>query len=308
MRVYFLSYVPAALKLNGIYLGTIDVFERHIELDPNDGVLAEIVPDGNLQPLNFFLNEKFFKSPPKFADVYKTDGDAIVYIREYAAKDISISVIFQTRFAGNLITAFTQGNLYLSIEGADYSLTQLPTQFINLKAEVKQLSGRGVLALSADNRLIIISDNGKIIFSNAAEEAEFSDSLKIRAPFETCTAAKAECVYGYDGESLSLLSSRTVETRPPEKEIAHFAFFESVLTCGNFADFLSDALKPRANDLKSYLGNFVSVTVPPEKFYLMHGEIAAAGLVYPIASNLYEVKYYAVEFDGEKIDNVFPVE
>ena len=119
MRVYFLSYVPAALKLNGIYLGTIDGFERHIELDPNDGVLAEIVPDGNLQPLNFFLNEKFFKSPPKFADVYKTDGDAIVYIREYAAKDISISVIFQTRFAGNLITAFTQGNLYLSIEGAD---------------------------------------------------------------------------------------------------------------------------------------------------------------------------------------------
>lgn len=308
MRVYFLSYTPAALKLNGLFLGTIDGFERHIELDPADGVLAEIIPDGNLQPLNFFLNDKFFNTPPAFADVYRLDGDVLVHIREYAAKDIALSVIFQTRFGGNLVTVFAQGNIYLSIEGASYSLTTLPTAFKNLKSEVKHLAGREVLALSAENRLLIISDYGKIIFSNAAESAEFSNELKICAPFETCTAAKAECVYGYDGESLTLLKSRTIETRPPEKEILHFAFFESVLTCGDFIKYLSDDLKARANDLKSYLGNFVSVTVPTEKFFALHGDIAAAGLVYPLAQNLYDVKYFCVEFEGEKIRNILPVE
>ena len=111
MRIYFLSCLPAALKLNGLYLGTIDGFERHIELDPADSVLAEIVPSDNLQPLNFFLDEKFFKDPPTFVDLYLTDGDAIVYIREYAVKDVTLSVIYQTRFAGNLVTVFSQGGI-----------------------------------------------------------------------------------------------------------------------------------------------------------------------------------------------------
>lgn len=53
MRVYFLSYKPAILKLNGLYVGGIDLFERHIELDLADSVLAEIVPGENLQPSIF---------------------------------------------------------------------------------------------------------------------------------------------------------------------------------------------------------------------------------------------------------------
>lgn len=308
MRVYFLSCTPAALKLNGLYLGTIDGFERRIDLDPAEGILAEIIPDGNLQPLNFFLNARFFEAPPAFADVYRLEGGALVYIREYAAKDVTLSVISQTRFGGNLVTVFAQGNIYLSVEGESYSLTTLPRAFKGAEAEVKRLAGREVLALSAENRLIVISDKGKIIFSNAAESAEFSNALKICAPFETCTAAKAECVYGYDGENLTLLSSRTIETRPPEREILHFAFFESVLTRGGFAEYLTEDLKLRAGDLQSYLGAFVGVTVPTESFYAGHGDIAAAGLVYPLAQNLYEIKYFAVELDGDRISNVYPVE
>lgn len=307
MRIYFLSCLPAALKLNGLYLGTIDGFERHIELDPADGVLAEIVPSDNAQPLNFFLNEKFFREPPPFADVYLTDGDAIVYIREYAVKEVTLSVIYQTRFNGNLVTVFSQGGIYLSVEGAEYSLTPLPRAFSSVRAEQETIAGRGVLALYGGNILAVISENGKTVFLNPAEKAEFGANLTVTAGFETCTAAKAECVFSYDGESLTLVSSRTVETRPPEKNIVHFAFFESVLTCGDYAKYLDDELKPKAGDLKSYLGEFVSVTVPPEKFYLTRGEILAAGLVYPKSKNLYEVKYFAVQLNGDKISNIFPV-
>ncbi|MDE7453061.1 MAG: hypothetical protein K2N22_01480 [Clostridia bacterium] len=308
MRVYFLSCTPAILKLNGLYVGYIDNFERHIELDPADKVLAEIVPGENLQGVNFFLDEKFFADPPEFADVYLLENDALVFIREYDRKDVKLSVIYQTRFCGNLITVFSQGGVYLSCEGAEYTLTPLPVQFMKCRAEEEKLAGRDVLALYGGNKLIVISDGGKVIFKNTVETAEFGDGLLVRAPFETCTAAKAECSYSYDGEKLTQTGGRTIETRQPEPNIAHFAFFESVLTCGDFEKYLDDSLKPKAGDLKSYLGNFVSVTVPTEKFYTLHRNLTAAGLVYPKKKNLYEVKYFAVEMNGGKITNLYPVE
>lgn len=308
MTVYFLSCLPAALKLNGLYVGTVDGFERHIDLNPADSVFAEIVPGDNLQQLNFFLNEKFFQSPPPFADVYLTDGGAFIYIREYAVKDVRLNVVYQTRFYGNLITVFTHGGVHLSVEGAEYSLSTLPQSFSSVRAEQKKLAGRDVLVLYGKRHILIISENGKTVFMNPAESAEFGDYLTVTSNFETCTAAKTECIYSYNGEELSLISSRTIETRPPEKSIIHFAFFESVLTRGEFEKYLDDELKPKAKDLKSYLGEFVSVCIPPEKFYISHGQIPAAGLVYPKSKNLYEVKFFAVELKENKICNIYPVE
>lgn len=307
MRVYFLSYLPAVLKLNGLYVGTIDLFERHIEIDPQDNILAEIVPGDNLVAANFFLDDKFFKNPPPFADVYTMGDDALIYIREYAVKDVKINVILQTRFGGNLITVFAQGGIYLSVDGTQFMLEPLPRPFAVCRAEEKTLGGRNVLAVYGGDYLLILSDSGKKIFLNRVTDAQFGENLKVCVAFETCTAAQAECVFEYDGDKLTLSHGKTVEMRPPEKEILHFAFFESVLTCGDFVKYLDSSLLQKSGDLKSYLGDFISVTVPTEKFYELNGNIAAAGLVYPKAKNLFEIKYYAVEFNGDKISNIFPV-
>lgn len=307
MRVYFLSCIPAILKLNGMYIGIIDGFERHVELDPQDGVFAEIIPGENLDAFNFFLDEKLFSSPPPFLDVYISEGDALVYIREYSAKCGKLEILHQTRFQGNLITLFAQGGPYLSIDGAEYSLTPLPRSFCRFTSKTETLAGREVFTLSNGRHLIIVSESGKIVFKSAADSFECSDTLKIRARFETCTAAQAECEFAYDGEKLQLISATTRELRPPEPEIAHFAFFESVLTAADCEKYLSDELKAKAHDAKSYLGDFISVIVPPEKFYLIHGDVRAAGLVYPKSENLFEIKYFAVDIDDGKITNVYPV-
>lgn len=308
MRVYFLSYKPAILKLNGLYVGGIDLFERHIEIDLADSVLAEIVPGENLQSVNFFINEKLLFSPPEFMDVYLMENEALIYIREYGCKDARITVIAQTRFCGNLITVFSQNGCNLSAEGAEYSLLPLPAKFLNARFEEKMLNGYPVLAIWGGNMLCLLSNDGKRIFFNEVEKADFGELLEVTAAFETCTAAKAVCSYSYDGEALTLTASKTVETRPPEKNILHFAFFESVLTCGDFDEYLDDELKKKAGVLKEYLGGYIGVTVPTEKFYAEHGDIRAAGLVYPKAQNLFEVKYFAVELTGNKVSNVFPVE
>lgn len=308
MRIYFLSYKPAILKLNGLFVGSIDLFERHIDIDLSDSVLAEIVPGENLQPVNFFINEKLLFEPPEFMDVYLMEGEALIYIREYGNKGVKLSVCCQTRFCGNLITVFSQGGCYISVEGAEYTLAPLPARFLTASAEEKMLGGLPVLAIRGGNALLILSDSGKRIFMNEVESAEFGDRLEVCVAFETCTAAKAQCSYSYDGEKLTLESSKTIETRPPEKNIVHFAFFESVLTCGNFDNYLDADLKPKAGALKDYLGGFVGVTVPTEKFYAEHDDVRAAGLVYPKAENLFEVKYFAVDLNGDKISNIYPIE
>lgn len=308
MRIYFLSRKPAVLKLNGLYVGGVDLFERHIELELSDSVLAEIVPGENLQPVNFFINEKLLFEPPSYMDVYLMEGEAMIYIREYGNKNARLELIYQTRFCGNLVTVFSQGGEFLSSEGGEYRLYPLPARFSQVRAEEKTLAGHPVLALYGGESLLILSERGERVFLNEVEDATFGSFLEVTVGFETCTEAKAECTYAYDGEKLTLVKSRTVETRPPDRKILHFAFFESVLTCGNFADYLCDGLKPKADLLKNYLGDFVAVTVPPESFYAKHGDLAAAGLVYPKAVNLFEVKYFAAECKGEKISNLFPVE
>ena len=308
MRIYFLSYVPAVLKLNGIYVGGIDGFERHIDVDLSDRIFAEILPAENLQPANFFIDEDFIKKPPEFADVYFDGSDAFIYIRNYAVKDIKLKVIFQRRFCGNLITVFSQGGVYLAAEGAVCELTPLPTCFKELESEENAIAGKDVLALKSGNRLVLISESGKIIFSNPVEKYAFGDNFTVTAAFETCLACKAECVYSYDGENLKLISSRTYETEPPDDSVLHFAFFESVLTCGDYASYLHSDIKDRADDIKGYLGDFVSVTVPTEKFYTLHPGERAAGLVYPKGENLFEIKYFAAEIKDKKISNIYPVE
>lgn len=308
MRIYFLSYKPAILKLNGLYLGGVDLFERHIEVSLSDSVLAEIVPGENLQSVNFFINEKLLSAPPPFLDVYLMDGEALIFVREFGGKDAGLDIILQHRFCGQLVTLFSQGGVRLTVDGAEYNSERLPQKFSSAHAEEKTIGGLPVLAIYGGNGLVILSDRGKIIFLNDVLSAEFGDVLRVEVAFETCTAAKAVCEYSYDGERLTLVSSKTVEEKRTEAGILHFAFFESVLCRGDYPQYLSEELKGKAGEIFDYLGEFVSVTVPTERFFCLHEGVRAAGLVYPKAKNLFEVKYFAVELDGDnKIDNIYPV-
>lgn len=307
MRIYFLTCTPAILKLNGLYAGGTDMFERHIEVDMQDKVLAEIVPGENLQPVNFFLDEELLKNPPAYMDVYLGGGETVIYIRRFESRDTRINVIYQTRFEENLVTLFSQGEVYLSVEGRDYSLTALGAKFREARAEEKRLAGFPVLAVSGGDGLVVISRTGSVIFSNEVVCAEFGQTLKVTMQFETCAAARAVCEYGYDGEKLTLVSSKTEETEEPDEKILHFAFFESVMTFGDFEKYLSPELLPKAGDLRGYLGGFTGVAVPTESFCTLHPDERAAGLIYPLKPNLYEIKYFAVELKDGKVDNVFPV-
>lgn len=313
MRIYFLSVSTAALKLNGAYMGVIDGFERFADFGDDElkrGVFAEVVPQGAFCAVNFIINNDLFKDPPDFIDLYLLDGDAVVYIKRYSPAGGKLEVIAQHSFKGVTATLFTEGGgFYLNCtNGVNSNLYELSSSFKKTQFIENRISGFDVLILQGEGCIAVISDSGKRVFYNPAESWSCGDNLTVTVNFNTCAMCKAECRFNYDGEKMTLAGSVTREYTEPPASVFHFAFFESVLTKGDFKKYLSAELTEKADDLPSFLGEFIDVTVPYSRFFERHGDLLSAGLVYPMGKNLFEVKYFAVEVADGKIANIYEVE
>ncbi|MCD7729320.1 MAG: hypothetical protein LUI60_05340 [Clostridia bacterium] len=307
MKIYFLSDVKAALKLDGEYVGIIDGFERWCDIDAGKGVLAEIIPDGNLQPVNFFISEKFFASPPAFADVYISDYADAIYLRRFAGKDACLNIILQRLFCGVTVTVYRQCNIFVSCEGETFETYPLPDCYENARAEEVTCGGQKFLALYGGKWLTLINSRGKIVFMNVVESCSFGNTLEVTAPLYGCADCYAECVFSYGGDKFTAVNSRVAERHPQGKELLPFVFFERVLYGADCAAMLDGSLAPKAESLKKYLGRFTAVTVPCGDFYAAEGDINAAGLVYPKGGNLYQILYFALDVQDGKITNIRPV-
>ncbi|MDE7380402.1 MAG: hypothetical protein K2N14_05045 [Clostridia bacterium] len=308
MRIYFLSERPAALKLDGAYLGLIDGFEKFVDVDPNAKILVEVLPDGNALPISFFIDRKFFENPPEFADVYLCGEDAVIYIARYESRICRLKVIAQKQFCGGLVTLFINGGrVYLNCEKQECSLYELSDGFENARLTPSRIGGFDVLLIEGSGCLAVISEECKRVFYNPAESWQCGDKLTIKVNFNTCAGCRATCSFTYDGKTMTLESSVTEESVPPKESVLHFAFFESVMCKGDFEKYLSESLKPSAGKLGGFLGDFCDVTIPYRKFFETHGDLNAAGLVYPITKNLFKVKYFAVNIKNSKIDNIYQI-
>lgn len=304
-----MSERTAALKLDGAYIGLIDGFERFVDADENAKILAEVFPQDDAQPVNFFIDDGFFKNPPDFADVYLIGGDAVIYISRYTPREKKLEVVAQTRFAGGLYTLFLNGGgIYLNCERGTCNLYELSRGFERATLKEAAIGGRPVLLVEGEGCLAVLSESGERVFYNPAESWQCGDTLTVTVNFNTCAGCKAVCSFAFDGQKMSLEKSVTRESVTPDPAVLHFAFFECVLTRGNFAAYLCDELKQNAGALPSFLGEFVDVTIPYRKFFDRHGDIKAAGLVYPVKKNLFTVKYFAVDMENGKITNIYEVE
>jgi len=305
VRVYFISCINAGLKLNGVYAGVIGSFEKFIDIERGAEILAEAVPDGNFLPRNFFINDKFFSAPPPFADVYLCDGEAVVSLSFYESAETELKIIAQTNLDGLIITLFRAGGrVYLSCDGGECSLYELSRSFENAEISQTKIGGYPVATVSGKGCLCVISQEGKRVFYNPAESFKTGDMLEVTINFKSCAGYFAECQFAYDGREMKLVKSVTKARREVDESVMHFAFFESVLTGADSTRYLSDELKGKAGVLHEFLGDFVDVVIPHSTFYEKHGDIKAAGLVYPLSKNLFEVKYYAVDIVDDKIDNI----
>lgn len=313
MRIYFLSAQPAALKLDGQYAGTIDLFERYAEIDMRRGALAEIIPHDNSLPVNFFIDEKFFECGHPFADAYILGDERLIYLKNFARKGGEIEVIAQGEAGGGLLTIFEFGGIYACFEGRELcgggaGLVKLAKNFA--RAEVREIvvGGRAFAAAVAEGALSVF-DCGRQVFLGEGN-FEYGDALAVLREEKSCADIVTEGRYIFDGQAFVPERLTARERRAVPEKMAHFALFEGVMYGCDCTKYLSDELSPRAGELNEYLGNFLGVVPPTELFCERHKDIAnnCAGLIYRRAEGLFEVKYFAVQFSDGRADNIYPTD
>lgn len=300
MRVYFFSEEPAALKLDGQYMGTIDLFCRYAETE--GGAFAEIAPHSNGQPLNFFLNDNFFEKTHPFAEVCRAGDEAFIYIKEYCEKYAGVEIIAQKQAAGMLVTVYRMGGIYAAAECENSGIYRLPRTFDGAEIEEISVGGKTFAAVRGRRALALLFE-GRLCFFGACDDFETECGLKVKRKLFSCTRTEEESEYLFEGGKFVLKNRTVAQGKEIGGSLLPFAFFEAA-RCGGCTEYLCDELKGRAALLKEYLGDFVAVVPPTEFAAKKHGS-DCAGLVYRKCEGVYFIKYFRAEIDGGKVVNVY---
>ncbi|MDE7158205.1 MAG: hypothetical protein K2N74_01385 [Clostridiales bacterium] len=279
---------PCALSVNGIYLGVVDGFERSTELNPEDGVFCELKPNG-FHSVRFHFDEEFLFSPPPQIKLYYT-GDAVaVYACDFIRTDQSLNVLWQKRLGGTLLTLTLQGKVTLNLENeTGLHMINLPDAFETCTAK----SHGKFFLLESETAFALLSHDGKIAILSEGTVLDTKDGLKAEVPFHDSVGHTAVCTYR-EGE-LKECSIRA--KREPTEATFALALFESALIGADCTPYMSEALQEKANSLKEFLGEFLSVvlTEEPDK----------VGLIYERKERVYDVRYFRVETTDGKVSNI----
>ncbi len=288
MRVYFLAEIPCALTVNGIFLGTVDGFERFAEIDPRDGVFCECAPAGCL-PVRFRFDEGFLFSPPPQVNLYFSRGAVAVYTFGFSRADPTLSVLHQERIGGTLFTLYLQGKLFLSMEnGTGFHLLPLP----DFLSDSKPYPAGECYLLEGEHGFALLREDGEKIACAEGKVLERGESVKAELPFHD-SAGHTALVEWKNGRMESY-SIRTAA--PPTESTFALALFESALIGADCTPYLAENLKEKAGSLKNFLGKYGSVVLTEEKDLV--------GLVYERKPSVFDVRYFRVTLSDGKISNI----
>ena len=296
MKIYFLSAQPCALKLNGVYFGTTDRYERFVEVSLQDRIFVEFTPE-NALPIGFFLTESLRFSPPDGCNVYILADGIAVYAWGFPPKDFSLHVIAQTRFDDALVTLYRQGAIQLSIEH-DQQLfnATLPPAFssasLSKHGGLFFVEGKGILSAH--------TKTAECVFLEETLAYAFAENeLHATLPLSDCLGRTAECVWDLN-ENGCVLQKTTIKQALAEQTslqtLLPYVFLESVRIGADYAQFLCEELRPDAEQLRAFLGEFESVVLTRDP--------SVYGLLRKKQARLYEATYYTLEMLDGKISDV----
>ncbi len=302
MKIYFLSAIPCALSLNGVYFGLTDRFERFAEIHLADRILAEFLPE-NAQPIRFFITENLPTAPPQGCEVYLLPDGLAVFAREFPPLDTRLRVIAQERFPKGLVTVFSQGGIQVSIEtDRGFFISYLPPSFSSCALSCHE----GLFFLHGQNCLAVYTQAGeRILLEEISSFAIENGKLKAVLPLSECLGRSANCVWelnetGCVRTECTLTQARTYEGATDgeslKKELLPYAFFESLLLGADCAPFLAEELRPKAGELASFLGDFKWV-VPTDNPLVCR-------LIYQKGDRLFEARDFKVTIEKDKITDI----
>lgn len=295
MRIYFLSSQPAALYVGGAYFGRTHSFERFAEISLSDNLPVRFEAEGAI-PLTFFLHERTPLSPPSGVDVYRLPNGLALFAHGFTPVDQTLSVIAQQRHDELLVTVVKQGLITLGVESPNgFFNTTLPPSF----AICQLFFVGGCVLLKSPTQVAVFSSFCRPLLLQDYLTADVDDGgISLTIPLSDRYQRTAECRYTINDGALS--QERYVikqDCALPEDGLIAYAFFESVRIGADLTPFLADDLPMNAEDVRSFLGEFLHV-LPCE-------EPTDCLLVYKKSERLYDVRKYTVSLQNGKVSDIF---
>ncbi len=290
MKTYFLSALPCALTVDGVYFGKTDTFGRCADLSAKDEVFIEFHPE-NALPVGFFFTEKILLEPPARCEVYLMKDSIALYVKDFSPADFTLRPILQRTWEDTQLTVFQQGDRQVCIERQKEMFVQaLPLSFLPVRAE--QIGDFYLLV--ADDSFCLLDGCAKTVLFEKCERVD-AEEEKLRARLPLGGGKMAKCEWSLEG-GVCRRTQFTLLAENDSPTLLAYAFFESLLIGADCTPFLCDQLKKDVEKLRAFLGEFLSV-LPRE-------EDACCGLVYQKAERLFEVREFRVTLVEGKITDV----
>lgn len=310
MYYYFTCNYAAAIKINGIYYGTLCETVKSLRIDGDFAPLIEICSlNGRAQNVNFILDEQFLCTPPDNILLTDLKGGYLIKINQTETR-ADFNIINQQKFNGAIVTVFNENGLKISIEtGYDFFAETLNLCVDNAEIIEFYLGNEHFIAvhLKSEKPLLLVYNLSKPIKKVFCREVdEFATSPTFTTTEKMSDIAKHIITSTWDfsngqfiRKELSCKCAQDFDAEKLNENVLPFAFFEEVYAGGNYENYLSDDLSKNADKLKGFLGEFIGV-IPPPKFR-NDNEV---GLIYKKTENKYSAEYYSVCIENNKITNI----
>lgn len=272
MFYYTFCATPCALKFNGEYLGKVD--ENLSFIDVDDGFLEFIPIDSTFLPINCFLDKDHLNNN-KFVQIIDLYGGFLIIPSFSKRVDPDFKMIGKRRFdfaKPTEICCFSQCGIKLCVEREGMMLFEsLPFTPEDIRFETARHNGIDyVVAICVGKRSLIIgfafTDKIEVVFRSLCDGYGFEKNrLSVlenkRDVLKHTVSAVWE--FGQQVKPVSYSVTRKKQSFTLNKSLFAYAFFEEILINGDCSDFLTPRLKPKARELKEFLGNFIKVLPPP---------------------------------------------
>ena len=294
MRIYFLSSKPCVLKVNGVFFGSVDNFERFADITLSDNLFIEFIPENGLA-LSFFLTENIRFQPPLGCEVYLLRESIALYARDFPARDLALRTITQIAEGDCLATVFYQGEVHLSIQTEkNFFTSTLPPSF----QDCTLFFACDLLFVKSPEQLAVYTKTGRRVFlEKVLSHSIESNRLSVRLPLAESLGRVADCVYELSADGCARTTFTLSQARTETvDELLPLAFLESVLIGANYEEFLCNELIPDKEKIGAFLGDFVAVCPTGEK--------NCFALIRQKQERLFEASYCTLVVEKGKISDI----
>lgn len=287
-----------ALKINGVFLGFTDGYERFVELDLRDGCFCELIPtDKKFLPLVFTLTENITAAPPDGVLLYLLPDALAVYADKFFAYEPTLRLIAQEKNDFANVTVFSQGLPQILWEdGKNNRVIALDERFSVCTAH----SFLNAVLIEGQGATCALSSEGDVFFYGEINEWTYDktqERLRILSPVKDFGGRTQTYEWDCMGAQPKL-KSRTISPTSalPEKFIL-CEFLQNLLLGVEVKDLLSEELYENLESLKTFLGEYEQVS--PISQYAFGAAVAQKK-----RESVYQIKHFSAEILRGKICNV----